>query len=92
VRSTSSSLGDKAFDDDSLRAQLLELGHQHRFPARSNRKEPRAMHKGYYRKRYRVENFFARLKSRGTTATRRDKLAINFLSLVNFAALLEWLK
>ena len=85
-------VGDKAYDDDKLRSQLEELGLKHCFPTRCNRKESRPMHRGHYRKRYRVENFFCQLKRWASTATRRDKLAENFFALVSFASIIEWLK
>lgn len=84
-------VGDKAYDDDKLRYQLTELGYKTCFPTKSNRKESRPMHKGQYRKRYRVENCFCRLKRWASVATRRDKLASRFLSLVTFAAIIDWL-
>jgi transposase len=84
-------VGDKAYDDDRLRLALKELGFQSCFPAKSNRKESRPMHKGHYRKRYRVENCFCRLKRWASIATRRDKLASRFLALCTFAAILDWL-
>ncbi len=48
-------------------------------------------HSGYYRRRHRVENFFARLKRFRRVATRYDKLAVTFLGFVQFAAIFDWL-
>ena len=64
-------VGDKAHDDDKLRFQLTALGFETCFPTKSNRKENRPMHRGHYRKRYRVENCFCRLKRWVSVATRR---------------------
>ena len=50
------------------------------------------MNRAFYRKRFRVENFFGQLKRWGSTATRRDKLTVHFNSLIAFAAVLEWLR
>lgn len=85
-------VGDKGFDDDKLRAFLRALGHRPCFPTKKNRKLKISVPKSLYRKRYRVENFFGRLKRWGCTATRRDKLAQNFLSLIHFAAVIDWLR
>jgi transposase len=85
-------VGDKGFDDDKLRTTLRALGHCPCFPGKRNRKRKPVYAKKLYRTRYRVENFFARLKRWGCTATRRDKLAENFLSLVHFAAVIDWLR
>lgn len=84
--------GDKGFDDDKLRAALRALGHRPCFPPKSNRKRRVRYSKKLYRTRYRIENFFCRLKRWGCTATRRDKLAQNFLSLILFAAVIDWLR
>ena len=84
-------VGDKGFDSDSLRREIEALGHQTSFAARSTRKTKVAFHKGYYRIRFRIENLFCRLKRWGSVSTRRDKLAVNFLAWVQFAALLDWM-
>jgi transposase len=55
-------VGDKGFDDDKLRKQLEEFGAGHCCPSKSNRKKKRRLNKKLYRQRYRVENFFCRLK------------------------------
>jgi transposase len=85
-------VGDKGFDDDKLRQELRNLGHEPCFPSRGNRKHKSAYNKALYRQRYKVENYFCRLKRWGCTATRRDKLARNFLSLLNFASVIDWMQ
>jgi transposase len=85
-------VGDKGFDDDKLRAELRKLGHVPQFPGRKSRKHKVFVSKSLYRVRYRVENFFCRLKRWGSAATRRDKLAVNYLSLISFASAIDWLK
>jgi hypothetical protein len=39
-----------------------------------------------------VEDFFRRLKRWACTCTRRDKLALHFLSLVQFAPVVDWMR
>lgn len=85
-------VGDKGFDSDKLRAQLEALGAAHCFPSKSNRKKKRRLSKKLYRQRYRVENFFCRLKRWACSSTRRDKLAAHFLSLLQFASIIDWLR
>ncbi|MBE2286357.1 MAG: IS5 family transposase [Prosthecobacter sp.] len=80
------------FDDDKLRKQLEEVGAGHCFPSKSNRKKKRRLNKQRYRQRYRVENFFCRLKRWACASTRRDKLALHFLSLIQFASMIDWLR
>lgn len=79
-------VGDKGFDSDKLCQQLEEFGARHCFPSKSNRR------KKLYRQRYQVENFFCRLKRWACSSTRRDKLALHFLSLIQFASIIDWLR
>lgn len=85
-------VGDKGFDSDKLRQQLEELGARHCFPSKSNRRKKRPLNKKLYRQRYQVENFFCRLKRWACSSTRRDKLALHFLSLIQFASVIDWLR
>lgn len=85
-------VGDKGFDSDKLRQQLEELGARHCFPSKSNRRKKRRLNKKLYRQRYQVENFFCRLKRWACSSTRRNKLALNFLSLIQFASIIDWLR
>lgn len=83
-------LGDKGFDDDHLRLELLGMGHCPLFPHKSNRIHKFRIDKELYRKRYRVENYFGRIKRWAGAAIRRDKLALNFLSMLAFASVIDW--
>jgi len=85
-------VGDKGFDSDKLRRELEARGHRHCIPGKSNRKKKVAYSKRYYRIRYRVEDFFRRLKRWACACTRRDKLALHFMSLLQFAAVIDWLQ
>lgn len=85
-------VGDKGFDSDKLRQELEELGARHCFPSKSNRRKKRRLNKKLYRQRYQVENFFCRLKRWACSSTRRDKLALHFLSLLQFASIIDWLR
>ena len=85
-------VGDKGFDSDKLRRELEELGASHCFPSKSNRKHKRRLNRKLYRQRYKVENYFCRLKRWASASTRRDKLAAHFLALIQFAAVIDWLR
>jgi len=61
-------------------------------PPKANRTTPRAYDQDLYRARHLSENFFARLKPFRAIATRYDKRAINFASLVYLAASVLWMK
>lgn len=85
-------LADKAYDADGFRLLLKELDLRACIPPRSNRVDPPTYHKGYYKRRRQVENFFQRIKEKRAIATRYEKLAKRFESLLTLAAICEWLR
>ena len=85
-------VGDKGFDSDKLRQELEQLGHVTCFPGKKNRIRKVSYSKKLYRVRYRVENFFCRIKRSACLAMRRDKLSLHFSSLLAFAAVIDWMQ
>jgi hypothetical protein len=85
-------VGDKGFDDDKLRAELRKLGHVPQFPGSTSRKHKVFVPNALYCIYGRVDNFFCRVQRRGSAATRWDKLAVNYFSLISFASVIDWLK
>jgi transposase len=85
-------VGDKGFDVDDLRQQLLAQGCLASIPPRSSRRCPAWYHQGFYRQRYKIENFFQRIKIYKRVSTRYDKLAAVFLNFILVAAVFDWLK
>ena len=61
-------------------------------PAKSNRKWRPCFSKPLYRERNLVERFFSKLKHFRRIATRYDKLAENFLAMVQLASMRLWLR
>jgi hypothetical protein len=49
-------------------------------------------HRGFYRQRHKIENFFQRIKIYKRVSTRYDKLALTFINFILLAAVLDWLK
>jgi len=45
-----------------------------------------------YCQRYKEENYFYRLKRWASASKRRDKLAVHFLALFQFASVIDWLR
>ena len=85
-------VADKGYDSDALRRLLLVKGI---FPCLSinrSRHAARPFHRGFYRLRHRVENFFGALKRHRRVATRYDKLASSFLAFVALSAILHWVR
>jgi len=60
-------------------------------PPRRNRIEPRAYDRDLYKDRNLLERFFSRLKQFRRIATRYEKLARNFLSMLNLVCAYIWL-
>jgi len=85
-------VADKGYDSDAFRQAIVARGSTPCIPPRQNRKHPARWHRGWYRKRHRVENFFQRIKRLRRVATRYEKLALHFLGFIQLAAVLDWLK
>jgi transposase len=80
-------IGDKAYDSSTLRQTAATKGINTCIPGRSNRTMTVPFSATTYRRRHRVENFFARIKRYWREATRYDKLAETFLGFVCLAIL-----
>ena len=85
-------VADKGYDSDAFRQAIKDSGSTPCVPPRQNRTLPVAWHKGFYRQRRRVENFFQRIKRLRRVGTRYEKLASRFLAFVHLAAIFDWLK
>jgi transposase len=83
-------LGDTAYDGNELREDLDERRTKPVIPNRSNRKRPFSFSKRLYKRRWRIEGAFNRLKDFRRVATRYDRLARNYLASVCLAAALIW--
>ena len=82
---------DKAYDSDAILDYLKASNIEAVIPPRSNRCIQREFDKLRYKNRNLVERFFCRIKQFRRIATRYDKLAQRFSSLVAFAATVIWL-
>lgn len=85
-------VADKGYDSDEFRGELQRYGSRACIPPRCNRLKPASWHRGYYRKRHKVENLFQRLKRYRRVGTRYEKNDLYFLAFVRLAAILDWLK
>lgn len=85
-------VADKGYDSAAFRAQLRRRGLRVCIPPRARRHYPARWHRGYYRQRHKVENFFQRTKRYRRIGTRYEKRDLYFLSFVHLAAILDWLK
>jgi transposase len=84
-------IGDTGYDSNEFRAAIRERG---MFPVIASKPErPRVLPKrrALYAKRYEVERFFHRLKRFRAIASRYEKTAESFLSLVQICCAVLWL-
>lgn len=85
-------LADKSYDADRIRSLIEEQGATPNIPAKSNRKMEAVLQQKVYRQRNRIERFFSKLKHFRRIATRYDKLADNFLAMVQLTSMRLWLR
>jgi transposase len=84
-------IADKGYDSSPFIACIEAAGAQAVIPPRKTRRDQRAYDRHAYRERHIIECFFSRLKQFRRIATRYEKLARNFLSMLNLAAAYIWL-
>ena len=84
-------IADKAYDSDKLLEQLSKQYCDVCIPAKANRRNPLPFNRQWYRKRHRVENFFARAKRWKRFATRYEKTLSSFLAVASLVAVIDWL-
>ena len=85
-------LADKAYDADRIRELIQDQGATPNIPAKRNRRWKPCFSKRLYRERNLIERFFSKLKHFRRVATRYDKLAANFLAMVQLASTRLWLR
>ena len=85
-------LADKAYDAGSIRDLIEAQGAVPNIPAKANRKRKPCFSRVLYRRRNLIERFFSKLKHFRRIATRYDKLADNFLAMVQLASMRLWLR
>jgi len=84
-------IADKGYDSDAFIACISAVGAQAVIPPRKTRRELRPYDRHAYRERHLIECFFSRLKQFRRIATRYEKLARNFLSMLNLAMAYIWM-
>lgn len=84
-------IGDKAYDADYVIEAAEKKAMTPIIPSKSNRKVQRVIDRHLYKERHLVENFFCKIKRYRRVATRYEKLGVNFLAFVLFAAIRVWL-
>ncbi len=85
-------IADTAYDSRALREIIATLGANAVIPANPTRKHPVAHDPAVYRLRNRIERCFNKLKHFRRFATQYDRRAIYFLSFIQLAAAMIWMR
>jgi len=78
-------IADKGYDTDRCRREVREAGAVPVIPYRENRRNKHPVQRRSYRKRHKVENFFAPFKDFTRVSLRRDKSDGSYWGFVMFA-------
>ncbi|MEQ5800692.1 MULTISPECIES: IS5 family transposase [Bacteria] len=84
-------LGDKGYDSTALRDIIRAVGAEPVIPPRKNRLECPEIDWHCYKDRNLVERFFQKIKQFRRLATRYERLARNYQSLLNLVSAVIWL-
>jgi transposase len=84
-------IADKGYDSDAFVLAITSTGAQAVIPPRSNRKELRDYDDILYKERNLVERFFQKLKNYRRIATRYERLAKNYISMLLLVSTIIWL-
>lgn len=84
-------VADKGYDSDELVQYIRDAGAKAVIPPRRNRSHKRRWDRQIYKDRNIIERFFCRLKQFRRIATRYDKLAERYASIVTLGASFVWL-
>lgn len=85
-------LADKAYDSNTLRAIIADAGAQAVIPSNRTRKILIPHDRAIYKLRNRIERCFNKLKHFRRLATRYDRRALHFLSFIQLAASMIWMR
>ena len=85
-------IADKAFDSDRFRAVIAEQGRIAVIPSNRSRSQTIPYDKELYKDRHLVECFINKIKQFRRLATRYDKTARSFLSMLCLVAAWIWLQ
>ncbi len=85
-------LADKGYDSNALRALIAEMGAEAVIPSNPTRKRPIPYDFEAYKVRNTIERCFNKLKHFRRIATRFDRRATHFLSFLQIAAAMLWMR
>ena len=84
-------LADKGYDSDAFVEVIQRHGAEAIIPSKKNRLNPRRLDRHLYKARNLVERFFQKLKQFRRIATRYERLARNYQSMLCLVSAVIWL-
>ena len=85
-------LADKGYDSNAVLANVAALKAEAVIPPKANRLIQRVYDKEFYKERHLVECFLNKLEQFRRVFSRFDRQARNYLSFVQFASMMIWLR
>jgi transposase len=85
-------VADKGYDSDAFVEVIKANGGIPVIPPRCNRKTPREYDKDIYKERNLVERLFQKLKQYRRVATRYERLALNYMTMLSLICMMIWIK
>ena len=85
-------LGDRGYDSDPIRNDVLARGGTPEIPTKRNRLVQYSVNQRLYAMRNRIERFINRLKNSRRVATRYDHTATSFLGFILLASIRLWIR
>jgi transposase len=85
-------LADKGYDANNFISRIEARNSTVVIPSKANRKIQRSIDRHLYKERHLIENQIGKLKHFRRVFSRFDKLAKNYLSFVQFASTIIWLR
>lgn len=85
-------IADRAYDSTDFRQRVAAAGMLAVIPSTRSRKQPIPHDRTLYRLRNRIERCFNKLKHFRRFATRFDRRAVHFLSLIYLASAMIWMR
>jgi transposase len=85
-------IGDRAYDSDDFRQEILDTGGVPVIPPRARRKEPAQYDEYLYRERHLVECFINKIKHYRRIFSRFERLSQSYMGFLHFVGALIWLR
>ena len=85
-------LGDKGYDSNDFVAEIEKSGARPVIPSKKNRIEQREYDQDIYKERNLIERLFQKLKRYRRIASRFERRAVHYLSMLHIASSVIWLK